>query len=769
MDTANLLNLIFRTVQTRVDYVVYSLLKFNYQLFFNIASLNLLSGDVIYDIFSRVQLILGVFMMFQLAMSIVKGIMNPDTFVDKKTGFGNIIVRVLISLILLGLIVPLNIESPKNNYEKHLNNSGVLFGTLYSLQERLLGNNTIGKLIFGNDENNYTSMDEDGYKNLESKSNYLSSTVIKVFYKKNTDAYGNFICETMSSSKVDAELWGKVYDTVDASPLAILALAEEKCSPEAEGDNAIVPGDGIAKAIWNIVSSIKKDGGSIGIGALNITGEVYALSITPILPTIVGIIIVWLLFKMTFDIAVRVFKLMGLQLIAPIPIISYMNPTGSKDSAFNAWVKTLTSTYVELFVHLAVIYFVISLIGGLMDNIKEVMYIQIKENPGWGGSVLLEWTYIIMVIGLLIFAKNAPKFFKQALGIKGEGSFFASFGTAMGIGTAAVRSVGSFAASARASKMSDETRAAYGEKDIFGREINPNSTFNKGKHAAAGIFGGFMGFKTGVDAAFNAKDHQATAVMTAMNKHDAAEISKGNSGSSFIGRMGSIGSSMLYGEGSAAQLEREISTNKSRLDALKEIKARVSSEMVKSDYTIGSLGITGADGKLARANYKDFMSRYEAAKSQGLSDFKYLNLTTGQEETITMKVANDKNGYLLKTNEDNYIKRMLGTYTPTPAEINQGDNVNNYRLYVNSTDPDKNEKRDDVFAALVRSAEELGGAVKFQKDANDRYIKVGDTHITDRNSINDSIDGLNIYNTQLSRRNATNKSNDRFTGTNKNG
>ena len=131
LDTVNMITTSARTYLGMVDFAVYYLLRYAYELFFNVATSNFLNGEIIFSVFSRIQLIIGIFMMFQLTMTIIKGIVNPDSFTDGKTGFGNIVTRIVISLTLLTLLVPLNIASPSNKYERHINNSGILFGTLY--------------------------------------------------------------------------------------------------------------------------------------------------------------------------------------------------------------------------------------------------------------------------------------------------------------------------------------------------------------------------------------------------------------------------------------------------------------------------------------------------------------------------------------------------------------------------------------------------------------------------------------------------------------
>ena len=146
---ANIWGDIIRTIYRLLDTVVYWLLGLMYQIFFNVASAELFTNETVKNFYGRVQLILGVFMIFKLAVSIVKGIVNPDTFVDKKEGMGNIIYRIMFSLVMLTIIAPINIPNAKNEYEIQLNNNGLLFGTLYSLQNRILSNNTIGRLIIG--------------------------------------------------------------------------------------------------------------------------------------------------------------------------------------------------------------------------------------------------------------------------------------------------------------------------------------------------------------------------------------------------------------------------------------------------------------------------------------------------------------------------------------------------------------------------------------------------------------------------------------------
>ena len=62
---------IFRGIFSFFDRPAYWLLTIIYQIFFNVASADLFANETIMNFFGRVQLIIGVYMMFQLAMTIL--------------------------------------------------------------------------------------------------------------------------------------------------------------------------------------------------------------------------------------------------------------------------------------------------------------------------------------------------------------------------------------------------------------------------------------------------------------------------------------------------------------------------------------------------------------------------------------------------------------------------------------------------------------------------------------------------------------------------
>lgn len=457
--TADVFGNLGRTLGQIFNVCVYALLGGMYQIFFNVAGAQLFENETIKNFYGRVQLVIGVFMVFKVAVSILQGIMDPDKFMNPKEGFGNFITRVVIALSLLTVLVPINIPNVEsaNSFEKYVNNNGLLFGTLYSLQDRLLSNNTLGRLILGTTDGaiDNTNTDTSGMteseiqaEKLQSSARIFTSTILKGFLRinllpegvRNSDDendQGNWYCGEHIGE--DEKNTITVYRQLDVAPETLL-------------DDAIV------KAKCDLNQSF---GGMIG-NFFNIRGDakyLFAFNWWPI-SMIVGIIFLVIMVGFTVDIAIRSIKLAILRLIAPIPVISYIEPKSSKDGGmFSSWLKALTSTYLDLFLRLAIVYFVIFLIQDMIVN-----GVVINEATGPVGifSVIFIW------IGLFVFAKMAPKFIKDALGLKGS---MTNIGLSGILGGAATFAGGGGLAGAGAGMLSAMNNAA--EAAAQGKQAPP--------------------------------------------------------------------------------------------------------------------------------------------------------------------------------------------------------------------------------------------------------------------------------------------------------
>ncbi len=371
---------ILRKFLSLFDRGAFYLLAAIYQIFFNVASSTLLQGDTLKTFYSRIQIVLGIFILFKLAISLLQVIINPDQLGSDKSGqgFSQIVMRVLIALVMLVAVMPLNIpsgtddETQSSTYNAHLNANGLLFGTLYELQDRVLEQNVIAKLVIGS-PNQDADSERKVIKNGGVK---LASIILKGFIRINLRADAedvlesdNWLCNDNNSQE-----YIKQYLSDDITPAGILDMLDESCNSD--------------------------------------EGSRYIFTYTPLVGAIVGIVFTFLILSFTLDIAIRAIKLAVLRLIAPIPIISYIDPKASKDGAFASWIKAVVSTYLDLFLRLAIVYFVFWVIQDIVKN-----GIVIPENEGMVGIL----SYIFIFLGLLFFAKQAPKFIQSALGIKSVG------------------------------------------------------------------------------------------------------------------------------------------------------------------------------------------------------------------------------------------------------------------------------------------------------------------------------------------------------------
>ena len=129
----------------------------------------------------------------------------------------------------------------------------------------------------------------------------------------------------------------------------------------------------------------------------------------------VGLFLCYILVLYVIDVGVRVAQLTYLQIIAPIPIISYLSP--KKDGMFQKWVKQCVVTFLDLFIRLFIIYFMLLVISNIdMKTIAESIDASVDETTK-------TWVYIALILGLLLFAQKAPKLIQE---------LFPNMGAAMG-------------------------------------------------------------------------------------------------------------------------------------------------------------------------------------------------------------------------------------------------------------------------------------------------------------------------------------------------
>ena len=134
----------------------------------------------------------------------------------------------------------------------------------------------------------------------------------------------------------------------------------------------------------------------------------------PFISAAAGAFLIYILLSMALDIAIRTIKLGIIQMLAPIPISSYV----IKKDNFNKFVKIALQVYGDLFIRMSVVYFIIFAIQNLIETgILDPLNItgnSISNSGNWFVDLLIN---ITIIFGLLMFAKSAPKFITDLLGL----------------------------------------------------------------------------------------------------------------------------------------------------------------------------------------------------------------------------------------------------------------------------------------------------------------------------------------------------------------
>lgn len=352
-----------RWASASLDRVVYYLIGLLYQLFIDLSEIDILSNETIYQFTSKVYVLLGLFMLLKVSFSFINYIVNPDMFLDKKEGAQNILLKVILSLVMLTL-------------------APFAFSMLGKVQTAILKDNVIPQFFLGESGDKAYNQElymspkcaelEKGEVLTPTQGDYLALLSFRPFYQPNFENFDeknpssfiqNTYCLSFDNATVSTYLHSGLYNANESSS-------------------------------WYNAGFNTEDEGY------------YFIDYKIFFSTITGAFIALLLLSFCFDIAVRSIKLGFLEIIAPIPIISYIDPKSGKDGMFMKWIKEIGVTWADLFLRMAAIYFsiyIISLLSSEKINFGETQTPKI-------------WLELFIIIGALMFAKKLPDLIKNITG-----------------------------------------------------------------------------------------------------------------------------------------------------------------------------------------------------------------------------------------------------------------------------------------------------------------------------------------------------------------
>ena len=240
-----------------------------------------------------------------------------------------------------------------------------IFSYAYRLQNYILSSNVIGSLIFGTPTIDPTVESDDS---LIRYGDAISFTVLNTFL--NSDDYNVRL--------------GNDYTWYDV-----------KYEILHDGDYSKLPG--LSDPIVNETTVLSGEH----------AGESHSVDYKVGISSLAGIYLCYIMLSFTLDLGIRVVKLAFCQLIAPIPVV--MRAVPGKNGTFDKWLKLTLSVYFEIFVRVAFMYIAVYFINGLTtSNVFDNFF-----SGGIQGMLAL----VIIILGILTFAKQAPKMISDILGL----------------------------------------------------------------------------------------------------------------------------------------------------------------------------------------------------------------------------------------------------------------------------------------------------------------------------------------------------------------
>ena len=356
---------IIYSVLLLIDGVIYDFVCYIYEIFYVLADINIFSTEDYAAITDKIYVILGLIMLFVLAYSLLKAVINPDDYAKGEQSITKLIPNVIISLAIIVLLP-------------------TVFEFAMNFQHAVLTNNTIYDFIL---TDNGSDSDID-----------IDSTEATVEPGRET-AFYTFTAFFYPSEEFCASDEGGNTTDINDCKEKVLSNGQKWYWPPSWGNNQI--------SLSQLDSSILSGEASFRnyTQFSNAVAENQA-SYTLIVSTVAGIFILYVLLNFCFDMAVRVIKLAFYQLIAPIPVICRILPGGKFKDTFNTWLKQTVSVYLEVFIRVLVMALSVFLIDIVVRYFNSG---ELNAQIGDVGFVQKLIIQALLIMAVVIFMKQAPK------------------------------------------------------------------------------------------------------------------------------------------------------------------------------------------------------------------------------------------------------------------------------------------------------------------------------------------------------------------------
>lgn len=399
---------------------VYKFFSGAIDLLYDLATFTYMDSEYINSISERIFNILIIFMLFKISFSVLNYLVNPDLSTDKDKGFQGIIKRVIISIILLISINP-------------------IFSLLKDVQNAIISDDIITSIFADSSDSKYIKI---GNINLvgirmnencpDNKKVYTVSSgdrLSLLLFRSFLQPYNESDIKTESDGK---EAWNAVFDETEKNDMSHYCGYDISNLSGDDGSNSLVLDSSSKSTEDNIKSAIPGPNSAEGFLIkyyynLSIpeahsdyafngtgTGDDYFFDFNYIFALICGFVALLISISFCFDVVIRSLNLIVLQILAPIPIISYVSPQGKSSEILGNWLKKVLSVWASLFIKIITLTLAITLITEVCENISE----NIKSS---NASTMMQ---IFIILGILMFAKKLPSLLEELIpGLKLSGGF----------------------------------------------------------------------------------------------------------------------------------------------------------------------------------------------------------------------------------------------------------------------------------------------------------------------------------------------------------
>lgn len=350
---------------------IYDLIIKLYDMFLALCNVRLLSNDILQELSRRVGYILGVVMLFYVILGFIQLLLNPDAINDGEKGATAIIKKTIIVIVMLG-------------------SANFAFELLYQVQVTVVNSNIISRLLLPYSVTPIVN-------GQESNDNDSSSSVL------NNKIFGNLLAEELLSSFYKVE----EFDESDISSSADTSSYENCQTVVNNFRNQIINYGSFDLGYTCLNETIVVDF-KIDDSTKSDEQETMIVNFNLLLSPLVGLCAVYILVMYCFKVGVRMVQLMFLEIISPMAIVSYLAP--KKDTMFNKWKNIYISTYIDVFIRIAIINFAFFLVTTIFSTTGGTGL----EFNGTDYSKN-DFFIVVMVLSVLTFAKKAPELVGELL------------------------------------------------------------------------------------------------------------------------------------------------------------------------------------------------------------------------------------------------------------------------------------------------------------------------------------------------------------------